>query len=139
MSLFNELFDRRSLYFDIFDRMVEAVYICDTDKNLIYFNKAAERLDGYLLKDVKGKSTYELYGLDDMDSPMLRALATEHPVVNEEFSYYVNGKELIQLCNSGPIYEEGRLIGAYTVQRDLTQFKGIGEQNIALQRVINDH
>ena len=139
MSLFNELFDRRSLYFDIFDRMVEAVYICDTDKNLIYFNKAAERLDGYLLKDVKGKSTYELYGLDDMDSPMLRALATEHPVVNEEFSYYVNGKELIQLCNSGPIYEEGRLIGAYTVQRDLTQFKGIVEQNIALQRVINDH
>lgn len=139
MSLFDELFDRRSLYFDIFDRMVEAIYICDTDKNLIYFNKAAERLDGYLLKDVKGKSTYELYGLNEMDSPMLRALATEHPVVNEEFSYFVNGKEVVQLCNSGPIYEEGRLIGAYTVQRDLTQFKGIVEQNIALQHAINHH
>ena len=128
MGLFDELFNARSLYFDVFDKMIEAVYICDTDRNLIYFNRAAEKLDGYLLKDVKGKSTYELYGLDETESPMLRALTTERPVVNEEFSYYVNGKEVVQLCNSGPIYEEGRLIGAYTVQRDLTMYKDIMEK-----------
>ena len=139
MGLFDELFNARSLYFDVFDKMIEAVYICDTDRNLIYFNRAAEKLDGYLLKDVKGKSTYELYGLDETESPMLRALTTERPVVNEEFSYYVNGKEVVQLCNSGPIYEEGRLIGAYTVQRDLTMYKDIMEKNIALQRAISHH
>ncbi|MGN0962229.1 MAG: sigma 54-interacting transcriptional regulator, partial [Clostridia bacterium] len=137
MGLFDELFNARSLYFDVFDKMIEAVYICDTDRNLIYFNRAAEKLDGYLLKDVKGKSTYELYGLTETESPMLRALTTERPVVNEEFSYYVNGKEVVQLCNSGPIYEEGRLIGAYTVQRDLTMYKDIMEKNIALQRAIS--
>lgn len=137
MNLFKALFEERSLYFDALDNMIEAIYICDTEQNLIYFNKAAERLDGYLLSEVKGRSTYELYGLDEQHSPMLRALATERPVVNEEFSYYVNGKEIVQLCNAGPIYDEGRLVGAYTVQRDLTMFKNIVEQNIALQNAMN--
>ena len=44
MGLFDELFNARSLYFDVFDKMIEAVYICDTDRNLIYFNRAAEKL-----------------------------------------------------------------------------------------------
>lgn len=137
MSLFDELFDARSLYFDIFDRMIEAIYICDTDRNIIYLNRVAEQLDSYLLKDIKGKSVYEIYGLSDEESPMLSALVTERPLVNKEFSYYVNGKEVVQCCNSGPIYEEGRLIGAYTVQRDLTMYKNIMEENIALQRAIS--
>lgn len=137
MNLFEALFDKRNLYFDALDHMIEAIYICDTEQNLIYFNKAAERLDGYLLSEVKGRSTYELYGLDERHSPMLRALTTERPVVNEEFSYYVNGKEIVQLCNAGPIYDEGRLVGAYTVQRDLTMFKNMVEQNIALQNAMN--
>lgn len=137
MVHFEGLFNNRSLYFDAFDQLIEAVYICDTNQNLIYFNKAAERLDGYLLKDVKGQSTYDLYGLTEKDSPLLRALTTERPVNNEEFSYYVNGKEIMQLCNAGPIYEEGRLVGAYTVQRDITMFKDMVEKNISLQNIIN--
>ena len=50
----------------------------------------------------------------------------ECPVMNEEFSYYVNGKEVIQLCNAGSIYEDGRLVGAYSIQRDMTRFKKYG-------------
>ena len=133
MDVFNEFFNKNTMYFDAFDKMVEAVYICDIDGNLVYFNKVAERLDGYLLKDVKGQSTYDLYGLDERNSPMLKALATERPVHNEEFSYYVNGKENVQLCNAGPIYNDGKLVGAYTVQRDLTVLKDMVERNIALQ------
>lgn len=121
------------MYFDAFDKMIEAVYVCDISGNLVYFNQVAERLDGYLLKDVKGKSTYDLYGLTEKNSPMLKALTTERPVHNEEFSYYVNGKEIVQLCNAGPIYNDGKLVGAYTVQRDLTMLKDIVERNIALQ------
>lgn len=137
MSHFEELFDKHSLYFDAFDRMNDAFYVCDANENLIYFNKVAERLDGYLLSEVKGKSTYELYGLKNYDSPMLRALATECPVIDEEFTYYVNGREIMQICNSGPIYDNGKLVGAYTIQRDMTQIKEMVEQNLKLQRVIS--
>lgn len=137
MNLFLEVFDNRSLYFDTFDRMVDAVYVIDAERRTVYINKAAEALDGYFLKDIKGKTVQDLYGLEGINSPALRALAMECPVMNEEFSYYVNGKEVIQLCNAGPIYEDGRLVGAYSIQRDMTRFKNMVEKNIALQRVIN--
>lgn len=136
MDLFDAFFNKNTLYFDAFDKVAEAIYVCDINRNLVFFNKAAERLDGYFLKDVKGKSTFELYGLDEESSPMLKALVTEYPVQNEEFSYYVNGKEIVQLCNAAPIYNEGKLAGAYTVQSDLTLVKDMVEKNIALQREI---
>lgn len=135
-NVFDEFFNKNTLYFDAFDKMIEAIYVCDLNGNLVYFNKAAEKLDGYLLKDVKGQSTFALYGLNEESSPMLKALATERPVHNKEFSYYVNGKEVVQLCNASPIYNQGKLVGAYTVQRDLTQFKDMVEENLALQREI---
>ena len=87
MNLFEEIFTSRNLYFDALDRLPDAMYVCDIEGNLVYFNKAAERLDGYLLSEVKGESTYKLYGLTETDSPLLKALATERPVVDEEFSY----------------------------------------------------
>ncbi|MDO4541539.1 MAG: sigma 54-interacting transcriptional regulator [Bacillota bacterium] len=137
MNIFDEFFNKNTLYFDAFDRITEAIYVCDIGGNLVYFNKAAEKLDGYLLKDVKGRSTFDLYGLDETNSPMLKALVTEKPIHNEEFSYYVNGKEIVQLCNAGPIYDEGKLVGAYTIQRDLTMFRDMVERNIALQRELS--
>ena len=70
MSFFDDLFQNCNLYLDTFDRLTDAFYVCDTEGNLIYFNKVAESLDGYLLSEVKGKSTYELYGLNKYDSPM---------------------------------------------------------------------
>lgn len=136
MNLFDEIFNKNTLYFDIFDKMIEAVYFCDVKGNLVYFNKVAEKLDGYLLKDSKGKALSDLYGLDEHSSPMLKALTTECPIHNEEFKYYVNGKEIVQICNASPVYSDGKLVGAYTVQRDLTPFMDMIEKNIALQREI---
>lgn len=137
MDLFRELFDERNLYFDAFDRMDDAIYILDTEKRLVYLNKAAERLDGHLLRDVKGKTTKEVYGLDDEDSPALRAIKYECPVVDEPFTYYVNGRELPQICNSGPIYNNGKLVGAYSIQKDMTKIRDIVEKNISLQHKLN--
>lgn len=137
MSLFAKVFEERNLYFDLFDRMRDAVYVIDTEKRHVYINRAAEKLEGYLLKDIKGKTVMETHGLDNLDSPALRALALECPIINEKYTYYIKGKEVTQICNAGPIYEDGRLIGSYTVQQDLTPISQIVENNIALQRLVN--
>lgn len=133
MDFLNEFFFSDHMYFDAFDKLKEAFYVCDIEGNLIYINKVAEKLDGYLFKDIKGKSTYELYGLDESSSPMLKALFSERPVYNQKFSYYVNGREIVQICNAAPFYVEGKLAGAYTLQRDETPLKEIIEKNISLQ------
>lgn len=137
MSLFAELFKERNLYFDFFDRMRDAVYIHDTETRCVYINRAAEKVEGMLFEEMKGKTVEETHGLTGLESPLLRALALETPVVNETYTYYVKGKEITQICNSGPIYEGGRLIGAYTIQQDLTPIHDMVEKNIALQQLIN--
>lgn len=71
MDFFNALFREERLYFDLFDQITDAIYICDTEHRLVYFNKAAETLDGFDLKEVKGKTVEELYGID---APALRPL-----------------------------------------------------------------
>ncbi|MBQ6810979.1 MAG: sigma 54-interacting transcriptional regulator [Firmicutes bacterium] len=136
MDFFNALFREERLYFDLFDQITDAIYICDTEHRLVYFNKAAETLDGFDLKEVKGKTVEELYGIDEKTSPALRALTTEQPVINEKFTYYINGKENLQICFAGPIYSDGKLSGCYSIQRNVTALKEIVETNIALQRAI---
>lgn len=133
MDLLEALFNDNSLYFDGLDRLQEAIYISDANGNIIYFNKVAENLDGYKLKEVRGKSIKSLYGIDETTSPLLKSLASEHPRYNEKFTYYINGKENVQICNTSPIYKDGQLVGAYSIQRDITPFKEIVERNIALQ------
>ncbi|MBR2222748.1 MAG: sigma 54-interacting transcriptional regulator [Christensenellaceae bacterium] len=117
--------------------MKDAVYILDTEKRHVYINRAAEKLEGILLKDIKGKTVMETHGLDGLDSPALKALALECPVIDEKYTYYANGKEITQICNAGPIYEDGRLIGVYTIQQDLTPINEMVERNIALQQLLN--
>ncbi len=132
-------FLREHPYFsDILNRLSDAVYICDTEGKLIFINTAAEKLDGYLLKDIYERPTQELYGLDETNSPMLKALKSEKPVIDSVFRYYINGKEIIQLCNAAPLHYEGKIIGAYTVQRDVTKIKDIIERNISLQQKLFD-
>ncbi|MBQ4093141.1 MAG: sigma 54-interacting transcriptional regulator [Firmicutes bacterium] len=137
MSLFAELFKERNLYFDLFDRLRDAVYIHDKETRCVYMNRAAENLEGVVFEEIKGKTVEEVYGLTGLESPLLRALGLETSVVNEKYTYYIKGKEITQLCNSGPIYENGCLIGAYTIQQDLTSINDMVEKNIALQQLLN--
>lgn len=133
MNFFCDLFKDDSLYFDMLDRLQEAIFICDKEEHIIYFNKASQELDGYKLEDVKNKKVSKLYNINKENSPLLRALYTECPVYNEEITYIVNGKEIVQSCNTSPIYRDGQIIGAYSIQRDITSIKEIVERNINLQ------
>lgn len=117
----------------VFDKIAEAVYFCDDEGNLVYMNKKAEQLDGFALRRVRGESIAALYGFDERTSPLLQALTMAKPVTDAQVTYYVNGREVTQLCNAAPVWQNGALAGAYSVQRDITEMKQIIESNLALQ------
>lgn len=121
------------LHTAIFDKIAETVYFCDIEGKLIYMNQKAEQLDGFTCSQVRGKSVVELYGLDETTSPLLKALYQKEPVEEAQVTYYINGREVTQLCNAAPVFYEGRLMGAYSVQRNITEMKQIIEKNLALQ------
>lgn len=134
MDIYKEIFEKTGIFFDVFDRMQDEIFIYDKNCCLQYKNKAAERAEGSRLSSEKGKSAYELYDfvndIDERTSPMMIALREERPVNNIPFHYYVNGRVLTKIVSSSPIYHHGELVGTYTIQRDNTMV----EENIRLQK-----
>lgn len=133
---FKDIINQYPFFCDILETLDEAVYFCDVNGRLLYINKVAERLDGYTNEELYGRTVGEAYGLDGRTSPMLLALTTEKPVVDKAFRYIVNGREVYQICNARPVFFEGEKVGAYTIQKDVTQLMEVIEQNIILQKKI---
>lgn len=125
---------------DLFNRLKDAVYLCDENGAMLWINNVAEKLDGYSREEIYGKRIEEVYGLTGDASPMLKALNRKEMVDEQIFRYVANGREIIQICNAGPLWSEGKVIGAYTIQSDVTNLKEILDRYITLQQhVFEDH
>ncbi|EHQ90553.1 sigma-54 interaction domain-containing protein [Desulfosporosinus youngiae] len=131
-----EFINQYPFFCDLLEILDSAVYFCDVNGRLLYINKVAEGLDGYANEEIYGRTVGEAYGLDERTSPMLMALTTEKPVVDKAFRYVVNGREVYQICNARPVFFEGEKVGAYTIQKDVTQLMEVIEQNISLQKKV---
>ncbi|MDO4542014.1 MAG: sigma 54-interacting transcriptional regulator [Bacillota bacterium] len=116
----------------LLDLVEAAIYFCDLDGRFVHINKTAEKLDGYSLEQLRGKTVLEAYNLDD--TPLLRSLHSEQPIEDITFRYNVNGVNVLQICNARPLFINGKKVGAYTIQRDVTKLKGVIEDNINLQQ-----
>ncbi|MDO0821271.1 sigma-54 interaction domain-containing protein [Desulfosporosinus nitroreducens] len=133
---FKEFINQYPFFCDMLETLDSAVYFCDINGRLLYINKVAERLDGYTNEELYDRTVGEAYGLDEKTSPMLLALTTEKPVVDKAFRYIVNGREVYQICNARPLFFEKKKVGAYTIQKDVTQLMEVIEQNISLQKQV---
>lgn len=120
----------------IFDEVADAVYVCDLDGRLLFLNRAAEKLDGFRLEVVKGKDIASLYGTDERRSPLLKSLSQQKTIREPRYSYWIQGKEVAQSCVASPLFIDGVLVGAYSVQHDLTEMRQMVEENLHLQQEV---
>lgn len=123
----------------IFEDVADAIYVCDLTGRLLYMNSAAEKLDGFSFGHVRGRFITDLYGIDPGMSPLLCSISQNCTIRNPRYSYWVNGREVVQSCIARPLIFEGKVIGAYSVQHDLTEIKQIVEENICLQQEAEHH
>ena len=119
----------------LLETLEEAIYVLGANEELLHMNSAAEKLDGLVLSECRGRTIYELYGIDD--TPLLRARRTGKPVNDIAFRYNVNGLEVFQICNAWPIIKEGQVVGSYTIQKDVTKLKEVIENNLKMQRELS--
>lgn len=129
------------IYLNILDTIRDEVYIYDYYGCLQYLNKAAEQAEGFILEKVKGKSMYELYDFGQElrmeNSPCLEVLRTGRTVYNAVCTYYSNKQRRTVAIDVVPIYQEKRLMGAYCIQKDMTQMNAVIDDNIELQGTIS--
>jgi arginine utilization regulatory protein len=134
VTMEKNFFDHNKTLREIFDHLSDAVYFIDNRGAILYMNIAAEKLDGYTLEEAKGHTVTELYGLDVTQSPLLKVAASKKPLHDHTFRYYVNNREVYQICNTFPIEFPDGSWGAFSIQKDVTKLKETIEKNIELQK-----
>ncbi|MBQ2764517.1 MAG: sigma 54-interacting transcriptional regulator [Firmicutes bacterium] len=127
-------FDNNPVMRDIFNNMSDAVYFVDNRGTLLFVNHAGEKLDGYTLEEIKGKTVMEAYSLKPSESPLLRVVCNHEPLRENFFRYYINDREVYQVCNTFPVQLEDGFWGAISIQKDMTSLKRTIDRNIELQQ-----
>jgi sigma-B regulation protein RsbU (phosphoserine phosphatase) len=116
---------------DILDCINSGVYVTDTERRIVFWNRAAEAITGYSRDDVVGQPCYaNILRHRDKDGrplcatdlcPLHRSMqlraASDHPVVI--YARSKDGDSIPVSTSTGPIYDDaGNVIGGVEVFRD---------------------
>src|SRR4030043_519480 len=110
----------------------EAVIATDAGERVIYMNPVAEALTGWKQQEGIGRPLTEIFNLihdetrHKIESPVSRVIRDRAPIGLENHALLItrNGREVPIDDNAAPIQDDqGNLVGAVTVFRDITQRK----------------
>lgn len=113
----------------VMDNMVEGLYTLDGDGSLVYMNRAASRLLGWTLDELRGKSMHEAVHFQRSDGtpvpgsecPLLRVRSEGRSVrVTDETFTRKDGSTFPVAYSSAPVRIGSTLRGVVVVFRDIT-------------------
>lgn len=116
----------------VLDAIDVGVHVVDSDGRTIYYNKKMSEIEGMKRKDVLEKNIHEVFSFHkNGDSTLLQALNTGTKISNIRQSYFNNsGQEITTINNTYPIEQNGVLIGAMEIARDVTKIEKMIQDNI---------
>lgn len=125
----------RSLLINALNVLEEGIHIVDSQGNTIFYSKGLEKIEKIKSTTVLGKHITEAYKLDDESSVLLKVLKTGIPVRNYETTYMTaKGKAISIITNTYPIYVNGSVLAAVSVNKDITNKRELTETILKLQK-----
>lgn len=120
----------------VLDYIEEGIQIVDTRGKILYCNFAAANLDNLNRDDTIGKYILDVYpSLTEETSTLLRVIRTGEPIYNFQQTFLnYKGYKITTINSSIPIIEEGEVVGALEISRDITQVKLLSEKVVDLQK-----
>ncbi|NBG88564.1 sigma-54 interaction domain-containing protein [Isachenkonia alkalipeptolytica] len=120
----------------ILNNIDEGVQIIDSRGKILYSNDVALVMEDIDQEEVTGKHILSVYpSLTDKTSTLLQVLRTGEPMydVKQEFLNF-KGNKITTINTSIPIIEEGHVMGAIEISRDITKVRALSEQLVDLQK-----
>ncbi len=113
----------------------EGIHIVDSEGRTIFYSKGLEKIEHSKSNQVVGKHISEAYMLDEESSVLLKVLKTGIAVKNYETTYMTSkGKTISITTNTYPIYDNGTIVAAVSVNKDTTNRKTMTETICRLQK-----
>ena len=123
----------------IFEHITEGVQIIDDQGRLLYCNQKAAMLDDINILESIGRHITEIYpSLKNEDSTLLNVLCDQTPIFNREQTFRTyKGKVVTTVNTTIPLIEEDVIFGAIEISNDITAYKILTEQYMALRRKVS--
>lgn len=113
----------------------QGVHVVDAAGITIFYNTVAAEMDGLTVDEVLGTHVLEAFpSLTHKTSTLLKVLDTGEEIGHHQQTYTNRyGKRIVTVNKTLPIWQDGRLIGAVEVAKDVTQIKELSEKVIDLE------
>ena len=126
-------------YRTLIESVTDAVVIVDPDGKLTYLNPECEKISGYRVEELIGRSFTELLPPEHVESTLERfrqGLSGANPPIAEISILHKDGSQVPVEINSTTLLDaEGRLVGRITVIRDISERKRLEAHLLQRQRL----
>lgn len=125
----------RKITQEIFRLIEEGVHVINADETTVIYNEAMAHQEKMNRKDVLNKPFREVFKtFDEEHSTMLSALYKGKITTNKPQRYRNKyGKEISTVNSSYPIIENGKIIGAVEITKNITDIEKMSEKIMKLQ------
>lgn len=108
---------------EVFRLMEEGLHVLDVEGNTVIYNQAMAQMEKMQQKEVLSKPFREVFGnISESESTLLQALNYRKTTANLQQTYRnKDGKEITTINSSYPVTDDGRLIGAIEIARNITE------------------
>ncbi|GAW30669.1 sigma-54-dependent Fis family transcriptional regulator [Carboxydocella sp. JDF658] len=133
--------DYKHLLDIILANLDEGIIVTDTKANIIFYNEPATNIGGIDPAAAIGKNILDVFpGLTEETSTFYYVLRQRQPLLNH-VQHYTNyqGKQVATVTSTIPMFENGQLVGAVEIFKDLTQVVQLSEKILALQKQLASH
>lgn len=126
-------------YFDsliqAIDLIDDGIHIIDASGKIVYYNRAAKKLDEIDVNIAIGRHILEVYpSLTFETSTLLRAIKTCKPIYNIEQNFINYKGDKISTVNSTlPIIYNNKIVGALEISKNITKMRELSEKIVSLQ------
>lgn len=126
-----------SLYFEKILNIVDVgVHLIDREGTTVFYNDKMAEMDGFEREQVLGRNIFDLYpSLTHETSTLAKALRSGDELPEHIQTYYnLAGKRITTINRTYPLIENGRIIGALEVAKDITGIVNLHDQILDLRR-----
>lgn len=97
------------------------IHAIDKKGHTIIYNNKMKQIEGLALKDIQDRSILELFNFDQEESTLLKVLLSGKELLNVKQTYWNRNEiEITTVNDTYPIFDNGELIGAIELSRDVT-------------------
>ena len=124
--------------FELLNILDEGILVVNKNCEVLFYNKSIEKIEGMKIERIKGKNIFDIFpGLSNKNSTILKTIKEGKPSKNVLQTYQtVYGRKITTLNTTLPFYENGVVVGAIEVVRDISAVKEMSLKLIDLQEEV---